>query len=231
MKRIGVLGGLSWESSIEYYRILNEITQQTLGGSHSADVLLYSFDFSVIEKLQERGDWKTLEDMLADAAHQLKRSGVDFLVIASNTIHKVANNIEHRVGLPILHIADATAAEIARQGLTAVGLLGTKFTMEEDFYKHRVSSQAGLTVITPRKMQRDLVHAIIYSELVRGIIRERSKEQMQKVMLDLVSRGAEGVILGCTEIGLLIKAADASVPIFDTTYIHARDAVAKALGQ
>ncbi len=230
MKTIGLMGGLSWESSIEYYRIINQTVQRRLGGSHSAKCLLDSFDFEEVEQLQHQGKWGELSDRLVASARALKAGGSDFVVICSNTMHKVAGEIERETGLPVLHIADATARAIQAAGLTRVGLLGTRFTMEDDFYKGKLQQDFGLEVHIPEPKDREGVHEIIYSELVRGKIRPESKNLYVDTINRLVETGSQGIILGCTEIGLLISQQDIAAPVFDTTYLHAVAAVDEALG-
>jgi len=229
MKTIGLLGGMSWESSIEYYRIINETIKERLGGLHSAQSLMYSVDFADIEKLQHAGDWNALTQAMIDAAKLLERGGADFLVICTNTMHRMAPEVSAAINIPLLHIADATAEAIKAQGLNTVGLLGTRFTMEGDFYRGKLENDHGLKVLIPDDEGRETVHQIIYKELVQGIIREDSRKAYLDVIADLQSRGAQGVILGCTEIPLLVKQADVSIPIFDTTTIHAKAAVDWAL--
>jgi aspartate racemase len=229
MRTIGLLGGMSWESSIEYYRIINETVKERLGGLHSAQSLMYSVDFADIEKLQHTGDWAALTQAMIDAAKQLERGGADFLVICTNTMHKMAPEVAAAIDMPLLHIADATADAIKAQKLDTVGLLGTRFTMEGDFYRGKLEKDHGLKVLIPDEAGREAVHRIIYDELVQGIIREDSRKAYLDVIADLQSRGAQGVILGCTEIPLLVKQADVSIPIFDTTTIHAQAAVDWAL--
>jgi len=225
MKTIGLLGGMSWESSIEYYRIINEVVKQRLGGLHSAQCLMYSVNFAEIEALQHAGDWDALTRQMINAVKRLKAGGADFLVICTNTMHRMADEIEAAAGLPLLHIADATAHAIQTMGLETVGLLGTRFTMEDDFYRGRLQAKHGISVIIPGKRDRETVHHVIYDELVRGKIRAESKAAYQRVIAELAGRGAQGVILGCTEIPLLIHQSDVAVPIFDTTRIHAEAAV------
>ncbi|MBZ0294603.1 MAG: aspartate/glutamate racemase family protein [Anaerolineae bacterium] len=228
MKTIGLLGGMSWESSLEYYRIINETVKQKLGGLHSADSLMYSFDFHEIEQLQMAGDWDTATARMVEAAQQLERGGAALLVICTNTMHKMAEAVQASIDIPLLHIADATAEKIIEQGLQTVGLLGTRFTMEEDFYKGRLE-QYGLNVLVPDAAGRAVVHDIIYDELVLGTVKPASKAQYQTIIQQLVEQGAEGIILGCTEIMLLIQQDDSPVPVFDTTTIHAVTAVERAL--
>jgi aspartate racemase len=229
MKTIGLLGGMSWESSIEYYRIINQMVKQRLGGSHSAQCLMYSVDFAEIEALQHAGAWEQLTQQMIDAVQRLKQGGADFLVICTNTMHRMADEIQAATGLPLLHIADATAKAIKAQGLDTVGLLGTRFTMEGDFYRGRLQDKHGINVIIPDEAERALVHNVIYDELVRGEIRPESRKAYQQVIANLALGGAKGVILGCTEIPLLIHQADVDIPIFDTTSIHAKAAVDWAL--
>lgn len=229
MKTIGLIGGLSWESSVEYYRIINEEVQRRLGGTHSAKCVMYSFDFAEIERLQHQGNWEELTNMMVNSAKSLKAAGADFVVICSNTMHKMADAIEQQAGISLLHIADATARAIQSAELQKVGLLGTRFTMEEDFYKGRLTGQFGLHVQIPDAADRQTVHDIIYSELVQGQIHLPSKERYKQIIDRLTENGSQGVILGCTEIGLLIKQADVNVPVFDTTYLHAIAAVDMAL--
>ncbi len=231
MKTIGLIGGLSWESSIEYYRIINQETQKRLGGVHSARCLLYSFDFGEIEALQAAGDWDGASERMVDAARRLQSAGADCIVICSNTMHLMADAVEAAAALPLIHIADATAAPIMAKGLQRVGLLGTSFTMERDFYRGRMSERFGLDVQIPNAAGRAIVHDIIYEELVRGIIRDESRRRYQALIEGLADAGAEAVILGCTEIGLLIKPEHSALPTFDTTVLHALAAVDWALGE
>ncbi|GMV29205.1 MAG: aspartate racemase [Rhodanobacteraceae bacterium] len=228
MKTLGLLGGMSWESTTPYYRIINERVRDRLGGLHSARLVLYSVDFAEIERLQVSGDWDEAGRQLGEAAAALQRAGAQAIVICTNTMHKVAAAVEARAGLPLLHIADATASRMRHAGVTRVGLLATRFTMEQDFYRERLAA-AGFDVIVPDPAQRDEVHRVIYEELCRGEIRDASRERYRATMADLVRRGAEGMILGCTEIGLLVGAADTTVPTFDTTRIHAEAAADWAL--
>ena len=229
MLRIGLLGGMSWESSAEYYRLVNELVRERLGGLHSAECLLYSVDFADIEQLQHAERWDDAADVLAEAAVALQSAGADFLVLCTNTMHKVADEIEAAVSIPFLHLGDATAAAVREAGLTSVGLLGTAFTMEQDFYRARLAEQ-GLHVVVPAEDDRRLVHRIIYEELCVGVINEESRQAYREVIARLCDAGAEGVILGCTEIELLIRQDDVAVPVFPTTRIHAAAAVAVALG-
>ena len=230
MKTIGLIGGLSWESSIEYYRIINQETQRRLGGLHSAKCLMHSFDFAEIEALQEAGDWEAATARMIAAARSLEGAGAGCIVICSNTMHRMAEDVVAAVDLPLIHIADATAQVILDDGLQSVGLLGTRYTMEQDFYKGRMVDRFGLNVLIPDRNGRDNVHRIIYEELVRGVIKSESRALYQAVIENLRKEGAQAVILGCTEIGLLIKPEDCPIPSYDTTYLHALAAVEWALG-
>lgn len=225
MKRIGILGGMSWESSAEYYRLINEGVRERLGGLHSAELLLRSVDFEPVERLQHAGAWEELGKLLAEAARELERGGAEGILLATNTMHKVADAIESATELPFLHIADATAERLRREGVRRVGLLGTAFTMEEPFYRRRLEERYGLEVLVPEAPGRERVHRVIYDELCLGITREESRRAYLEIVEELARRGAEAVILGCTEIGLLIQDGDASVPLYDTTRIHAEAAV------
>lgn len=229
MKTIGLIGGMSWESSIEYYRLINEGVREKLGGLHSARSVMYSVDFAEIELFQRQGQWQEAAQTLIAAARGVEKGGADFIVICTNTMHKMADEVEIGVQIPLLHIADATAERVKARGLGKIGLLGTKFTMEENFYRGRLEQKHGLKVIVPGAKDREIVHRIIYGELVVGRIRPASKEQYQRVITGLAEQGAEGIILGCTEIGLLVKETDSRVPLFDTTRIHAEAAVEFAL--
>lgn len=229
MKTIGMIGGLSWESSLEYYRIVNQEVKARLGGLHSAQTLMYSFDFAEIERLQHQGQWDQATALMVDAAQRLERGGADFIIICSNTMHRMAAEVQAAVNIPLLHIADATAEKIKAQGLTTVGLLGTRYTMEQDFYKGRLIDRFDLKVITPDAADRDIVNRVIYDELCLGDIRAESKAEYVRIINALIAEGAEAIILGCTEITLLIKQDDCPVPAFDTTYIHALAAVEAAL--
>lgn len=228
MKTIGLLGGMSWESTQTYYRLINEGVKDRLGGLHSAKLVLFSVDFAEIEALQHKGDWPATADILSGAALSVQKAGADFLVIGTNTMHKVAPEIEQAVGIPLLHIADATAQVLKKDGVTRVGLLGTRFTMEQAFYRDRLEA-AGIDVLTPDEIQRDQVHRVIYEELCQGKISAESRSAYLDIVASLSGRGAQAVILGCTEIGLLIKQADTGVPLYDTTEIHAACAVEMAL--
>ena len=229
MKTIGLLGGMSWESSLEYYRIINETVKKRLGNLHSAQCLLYSVDFAEIEALQHAGAWDELTRQMIAGVQCLERGGADFTVICTNTMHRMAGEIEAATSIPLLHIADAAAAAIKASGLTKVGLLGTRFTMEGTFYRERLEQDHGLGVVIPSENDREKVHRIIYDELVRGEIRDNSRVVYQDVIAALQEQGAQGVILGCTEIPLLIKQTDVAIPVFDTTPIHAEAAVNLAL--
>ncbi|MGO9829663.1 MAG: aspartate/glutamate racemase family protein [Myxococcaceae bacterium] len=230
MRTIGLLGGMSWESSLLYYRLINEDVRRRLGGLSSAQVLLYSVDFAPLERMQAEGDWETAGRVLADAAASLERGGADFLLLCTNTMHKVAPAIEARVRVPLLHIADATGAALAAAGVRRVGLLGTRFTMEEAFYRQRLEERFGLSVLTPPVSDRERVHAVIYQELCLGQLQEASRREYRRIAAELAASGAEAVIFGCTEIGLLLGPEDVTVPVFDTTRLHARAAVDAALG-
>jgi aspartate racemase len=230
MKTIGLIGGLSWESSIEYYRIINETVRDRLGGLHSAQCLLYSFNFAEIEALQASGDWEQATQRMIAAAQQVERGGAECLLICSNTMHRMAEDVQNAVSIPLIHIADATAAVIQQRGLQRIALLGTRYTMEQDFYRGRLVRRYQLDVMLPDEAGRTQVHDIIYQELVRGIINETSRASYQAIIAELVRQGAEGVILGCTEIELLINRPEHSpVPTFPTTYLHALAAVDWAL--
>ena len=229
MKTIGLLGGMSWESTLPYYRHINEAVRERLGGLHSARLVLYSLDFHEIEALQRQGDWAAAGTLLADAARRLESAGADFLLLCTNTMHKVADTIEAASALPLLHIADPTAAAIQAAGLQGVGLLGTRFTMEQPFYRQRLEDRCGIQVLVPDEPDRAEVHRVIYEELCRGVVSEASRQAYRQVISSLVARGAQAVILGCTEIGLLVRADDAEVPLFDTCVLHAQAAAERAL--
>lgn len=229
MKTIGVLGGMSWESSLEYYRLLNEGIKARLGGLHSARIVLVSVDFAEVEVMQRAGDWDAATQFMIEAALQVELGGADFLVIATNTMHRMAEAVQAELSIPLLHIADATAAAIKAAGLETVGLLGTRFTMEQAFYRGRLIDQHGLRVLIPDDAGRETVHRVIYDELVVGDIRDDSRAAYRAIIDDLVAQGAQGIILGCTEIGLLVKPQDSPVPVFDTTQVHAAAAVELAL--
>ena len=229
MKTIGLIGGMSWESSIEYYRIINEVTKEKLGGLHSSKSIMYSVDFAEIEVLQHQNRWAESSKILIDAAKNLENGGADFIVLCTNTMHKGAEDIQANVKIPFLHIADATAQRVKDSNIQTIGLLGTRFTMEEEFYKGRLTEKFGLKVNIPNAQEREIVHRVIYDELVVGKIQQRSKAQFITIIEQMVSQGAEGIILGCTEIGLLVQQEDSQVPLFDTTRIHAEAAVEYAL--
>jgi aspartate racemase len=229
VKTIGLIGGMSWESSIEYYRIINETVRAKLGGLHSAKSMMYSVDFAEVEALQRQEKWDEATALLVDAATSLENGGADFVIICTNTMHKVADEVQEHIRVPLLHIADATAETIKAHGLKKVGLLGTRFTMEEDFYTGRLVERHGLEVVIPTEEEREIVHRIIYDELCMGEVRESSREQYASIMEHLIENGAEGIVLGCTEIGLLVGDEDCRVPLFDTTEIHAVAAVEYAL--
>ncbi|MFM5710857.1 aspartate/glutamate racemase family protein [Aeromonas veronii] len=229
MKCIGLLGGMSWESTVSYYQALNRGVRTQLGGLHSARVLLNSVDFAGIERLQHAGDWPATARLLAAEARKLQDGGADFLLIGTNTMHKVAPEIEAAIDIPLLHIADATATKLRADGITRVGLLGTRFTMEQDFYKGRLQERFGSAVLVPDEAGRERVHRIIYDELCLGEVRESSRAENLAIIEGLAAAGAEAVILGCTEIALLVGDARAAVPLYDTTAIHAEAAVALAL--
>jgi len=231
MKTIGLIGGMSWESSIEYYRMINELTKAQLGGLHSAKSVMVSVDFAEIEILQQQGRWVEAAALLGAAARSLEAGGADFIVLCTNTMHKVAQEIQANTAIPFLHIADATAQRVLEAGMHKIGLLGTRFTMEEDFYKGRLVENFGLQVLVPDTDAREVVHRVIYEELVLGRIEPASKVQYLAIIQQLEQQGAHGVILGCTEIGLLVQQEDCRLPLFDTTRIHAEAAVAYALSQ
>jgi aspartate racemase len=226
---IGLLGGMSWESSAAYYRIINEQVRDRLGGLHSARCLMWSFDFAGIEALQHAGRWADATAEMIAAARRLERGGADFVVICTNTMHRMAAEVQAAIGIPLLHIADPTAERVRAAGLRRVGLLGTAFTMEQDFYKGRLVEQHGLEVLVPGAEDRALVHRVIYEELVQGRAEPASRDAYRAVIARLVERGAEAVILGCTEIMLLVRPEDSAVPLFDTTALHAEAAVARAI--
>lgn len=229
MKTIGLIGGMSWESTIPYYRQINQSIKERLGGLHSAKVVLYSVDFHEVERLQHAGDWDTAGALLASAALALELAGADFLVLCTNTMHKVAPAIEAATRIPLFHIADPTAEAIKDAGLSTVGLLGTRFTMEQAFYKDRLRERHGLQVLIPNQHDRDVIHRVIYDELCLGRVVEESRGDYRRIMAGLVDLGAEGIVLGCTEISLLVGQQDSTVPLFDTTTIHARKAAEWAI--
>lgn len=229
MKTLGLLGGMSWESTVPYYQVINRTVNEHLGGLHSAEILLYSVDFQRIEEMQMAGNWAAAAEVLTAAAQRLEAAGADLLVLCTNTMHNVAEEIEAGTSVPLLHIADATGEAIRHRGLSVVGLLGTRFTMEERFYRRRLEDRFGLHVVTPDAAGRELVHRVIYDELCRGRILEESRADYRKILHRLAAAGAEGIILGCTEISLLVRPGDSPVPLFDTTEIHARRAAELAL--
>jgi aspartate racemase len=225
MKTIGLIGGMSWESSAIYYELINKKVKEILGGFHSCKSIMLTVDFAEIEKLQFEGDWKTLDKMMADAAKQLELAGADIVVLCTNTMHLCSDAIKQNITIPFLHIAEATAQEIQKQGIKKVALLGTKFTMEKDFYKSILIDDFNIEVLIPTEEERTVVHDIIYDELVQGMIKDESREKYADIINNLEKRGAEGVILGCTEIPLLISQPDVNIQVFDTTKIHAEKAV------
>jgi aspartate racemase len=229
MKTIGLIGGMSWESSLEYYRIINETVKNNLGGFHSAKSLMYSVDFQEIEELQHQGKWEDATRMMIDAAQRVERGGADFLVICTNTMHLMAEDVAKSIQIPLLHIADVTAAKIKEKGQRVVGLLGTRFTMEQGFYKDRLIDKHGIDVLIPEEEERIAIHAILYDELCLGAIKTESKEKFKTVIANLEGRGAEGIILGCTEIPLIVKQEDYEIFLYDTTTLHAQAAVNFAL--
>jgi aspartate racemase len=229
MKTIGLIGGMSWESSLAYYRIINQTVRDRLGGLHSAKSIMYSVDFSEIEALQHQSNWEELAIRMINVARIVEKGGADFVIICTNTMHKMAEEVQNHITIPLLHIADATVDRIKSQGMQTVALLGTRFTMEEDFYKGRLIRNYGLEVMIPRTDDMQIVHDVIYNELCVGEIKESSKRQYVDIMERLMENGAEGIILGCTEIGLLVQDRDCRVPLFDTTRIHAEAAVEYAL--
>ncbi|WP_372742230.1 aspartate/glutamate racemase family protein [Neptunomonas sp.] len=229
MRTIGLLGGMSWESTVTYYRLINEGVKQHMGGLHSAKIIMYSVDFQPIEACQHKGDWAKTADILKQAALSVQAGGADFLLICTNTMHKVAGEIEAVLDIPILHIADATAEVLVEQGVKCVGLLGTQFTMEQDFYKGRLTDRFGLQVLIPATDDRQRVHDIIYKELCLGDVKVGSKNEYLRIVNQLVDQGAEAIILGCTEIGLLLQQSDTPIKLFDTTVIHAEKAISCSL--
>ncbi|MCR5421559.1 MAG: aspartate/glutamate racemase family protein [Lachnospiraceae bacterium] len=230
MKTIGLIGGMSWESTVTYYKVINETIKRKLGGLHSAKILLYSVDFDEIEKYQASGEWDKSADVLSDAAERLEKAGADFIVICTNTMHKVVPQMKERIGIPIIHIAEATADKLKEHGITTVGLLGTKYTMIQDFYKDKLI-EAGIRVIIPDDNDVETVNAVIYDELCLGNIIPASKDKYLEIIRKLEDAGAQGVILGCTEIGLLVNQKDVELPIFDTTLIHAEKAALTAINE
>ena len=223
LKTIGLIGGMSWESTVTYYKIINETVKEKLGGLHSAKCILYSVDFQEIEECQANGNWEKSGEILGEAAYNLEKAGADFIVICTNTMHKVVNQIKEKISVPILHIAEMTAEKILEKGLKNIALLGTKYTMEQDFYKSKLIEK-GINVIIPDKNDIEIINEVIYNELCLGTINSNSKKKFLEIVDKLRSKGAEGIILGCTEIGLLIKNEDTDVPLFDTAIIHAEQA-------
>lgn len=230
MKTLGLLGGMSWESTTTYYQLINRRVREVKGGLHSARCIVFSFDFAEIEQLQRAGKWDDAGALLDDAAGRLQLAGADAIVVCTNTMHMVSTNIEKATGLPLIHIVDPTANAIRQAGLKTVGLLGTRFTMEKDFYKARLAEQHGLNVITPSDEDREIVHSIIYTELCNGIIKDESREAYRRVIRNLAASGADSLILGCTEIGLLVNESSSELPVFDTTALHAISAADWAMG-
>ena len=231
MKTIGLIGGMSWESSLEYYRLINQGVRARLGGLHSARCVMLSLDFAEIEVLQREDRWDEASDILIEAARALAAAGAELAVICTNIMHKLADKVEAAGALPLLHIADATASRVLADGLSTVGLLGTRYTMEETFYRGRLEERFGLRVLVPPEPDRVIVNAVIYDELVRGKLEESSRGQYRRIMVDLAGAGAQGIILGCTEIGLLVSGPDSPVPLYDTTRLHAEAAVDWALAE
>ncbi len=231
MKTIGLLGGMSWESSIEYYRIINQEVRRELGGVHSARIVMVSLDFAEIEALQMEENWADATRILVSSAQKLEGAGADFVLICTNTMHLMADEVARSLSIPLLHIADATAQAVQQKGIQSVGLLGTRFTMEEEFYRGRLETRHQLQILVPDQDERELVHRVIYDELVQGKVLAKSREKYLSVIQSLITKGAEGIILGCTEIGLLVKTGDVRVPVFDTMEIHARAGVEAALGR
>ncbi|MDX1690046.1 MAG: aspartate/glutamate racemase family protein [Acidimicrobiia bacterium] len=229
MRTIGLLGGMSWESSAEYYRIVNETVRDRLGGNHSARTVLWSVDFHDVETLQAAGAWDEAARLMVEAARRIEAAGADLLVICTNTMHRMADEVQAAIGIPILHIADATAAAVRDEGIGTVALLGTRYTMEQDFYRGRLEDRHGLTVVVPREPDRTVVHDVIYDELVRGVVRDESRDRYLGIIAGLVADGAEGVVAGCTEIELLVEQRHVDVPYFPTTRLHAEAAVDAAL--
>ncbi len=231
MKTIGLIGGMSWESSIEYYRIINQVVRKELGGVHSAKSVMISLDFAEIEELQKRGDWDEATRIMVETAQLVEKGGADFVLICTNTMHLMAEEVQAGVNIPLLHIADATAQAVKQRELDTIGLLGTRFTMEKEFYRGRLEELHQLKVLIPDREKREQIHRVIYDELVQGMITDDSREIYREVIDTLVAGGAQGIVLGCTEIGLLVKQEDVPVPVFDTMEIHARAAVDAALGR
>lgn len=231
MRVIGLLGGMSWESTQSYYRALNEGVKAVLGGFHSAKIVMISVDFAEIEALQQQGDWRAAGDLLASAAQNVERAGAECLLIATNTMHKVAPAIEQAITIPLLHIADATAEQLTLDGITRVGLLGTRFTMEQDFYSGRLEAQFGIQVVVPDQAERETIHQVIFDELCQGRVEAASRQRYLEIIDSLYAQGAQAVILGCTEIAMLVSQRDTAVPLYDTTALHAQKAVAWSLAK
>ncbi|MEF9996308.1 MAG: aspartate/glutamate racemase family protein [Burkholderiaceae bacterium] len=231
MKTLGLIGGMSWESTVPYYCLINETVKAELGGLHSARLLLYSVDFAEVERLQHAGDWAAAGQLLADIASKLEGAGAQAIVICTNTMHKLAPQVQAATTIPLLHIVDATAAAIRAAGMSRVGLLGTRFTMEQDFYRGRLSESFGIACLVPPAPEREIVHRVIYDELCQGRIEPSSRADYRRILQGLAEAGAQGVILGCTEISLLVSAEDSPVPLFDTTALHARAAALWAVGR
>jgi amino-acid racemase len=229
MKTIGLVGGMSWESTLEYYRVINQYTKERLGGFHSARIVLYSVDFAEVEVRQHEGRWDDLTRLMIDAAQRVERGGAEILLICTNTMHKMADDVQKEIQIPIVHIVDVTAKAIKSRSLKKMGLLGTRFTMEQDFYKQRLIQKHGLEVIIPEEKEREEIHAILYNELCLGEVKGPSKKIFRRIIAGLEARGAQGIILGCTEIPLLVSQEDYGIPLFDTTTLHARAAVDFAL--
>ena len=228
MKTIGLIGGMSWESTVTYYQMINEGIKDSLGGLHSAKVLLYSVDFFEIEALMPRGAWDDAAELLGDVAHRLEAAGADMILICTNTLHKVAPQVQSRIRVPLVHIAEAAAEELLSKGITRVGLLGTKYTMTQEFYREKLTER-GIDVLIPEGEEIDLVNRVIFDELCLGVVKEDSKAAYLKVIANLQARGAQGILLGCTELGLIVSQEDVSLPLFDTTVIHAKKAIELAL--
>ena len=231
MKTIGLIGGMSWESTLEYYRIINEAVKEKLGGFHSAEMVLYSVDFAEVEAFQHRGEWDRAAVLLTEAARRVEAAGADFALLATNTMHRVFDEIRKGIRIPLLHIADVTGREIQARGLRRIGLLGTRFTMEQEFYKGKLARGFGIDVLIPDEAERRAIHGILYDELCLGAVKDASREVFRKIIGGLESRGAQGIVLGCTEIPLIVKQKDYALPLFDTTDLHARAAVALALSE
>jgi aspartate racemase len=231
MKTIGMIGGMSWESTLEYYRIVNESVKEKLGGFHSAKCILYSVDFEEVERLQHQGKWSLLTQAMIFAAQKVERAGADFVLICTNTMHMMAEEVQDSIHIPLLHIVDVTAEAIQANGQNRIGLLGTKFTMEQDFYKKKLKDKYGFEVLIPSEEERQVIHDILYSELCLGEIKELSKNKFRDIIHNLIERGAQGVILGCTEIPLIVDQKDYTIPLYDTTALHAQAAVEYAIGK